>query len=251
MSKRRSSKRRRKRRIAKGIIRFGIIALLVVILFSVFTLENVTTKGNVHESADDIVALACERPIAGNTLLCVLMNHNRAIKGNGFVESIDAQYGKRNQVRIVVTERKMTGCFLYGGKYWYTDSKGVVQASLPSLKEGDGIAPVTGLSLHTEPVIGEILPVSRTRVFVLLDTMRTLTDLYRIPPDEIRFDKNGSMDLIYKQVTVRIGDGTNLADRMEELAGILKVMDTSQAGTLHLENYDATQGQVIFDGLVR
>ena len=247
MSKKRSSKKRRQRRLAKGVIRVFILLFFLLIFFSVFQLKNVTTKGNVHESADDILALASGRPILGNTLLCIVMNHHRQIKADGFVESLDAVYVNRNTVRILVTERKMTGYVEYQGRYWYISAEGTVEASLTAPKKGDEISPVTGLLLHTEPRIGSVLPVSRTRSFVLLDSLKTLTDLYAISPDEIQFHKDGTMNLIYGHVTVCIGDGTNLADRMEELAGILKVMDTSVAGTLHLEKYDASVNHVIFD----
>lgn len=247
MSRRRSSKRRRQRCIAKAVIRVFLLVLLCLVFFACFQLKSVTTKGNVHETADDIVALAQTRPIAQNTLLCILFNHNRTIRQHGFVESINAVYVNRNQVRITVTEKKITGYVESGGKFWYIDSSGTVEASLAKTKKGDGIPPVTGLHLHTEPELGSVLPVSRTRSFVLLDSLKTLTDLYGIAPDEVRFTDDGNMSLIYGSVTVMTGDGTNLADRMEELAGILKVMDTSVAGTLHLENYDASSNHIIFD----
>jgi cell division protein FtsQ len=244
MSKRRSDRYRGIRRFLTFLAALFAVCTLIYLLFP---LRQVVTTGNIHESADEVTALLMSRPVCGNVLLAKLLNTNRTIKNGGFIESIDAQITGRTSLRVTVTEKRMVGYVTDKNGCWYFDSQGLVGAMQKKPTEGDGISPVEGLKLLSDPAVGSLLPTAGSKAFVILDTLRSMSDLYQIPPDKIIFHEDGTFSIDYGKVEVLMGDGTNLDGRMRELKGILNAMDDSYAGTLHLEDFTGTEDHVIFD----
>jgi cell division protein FtsQ len=250
MSTRRSERlraRRRKRRARRILLVVVILAVLTGIFFLAFPLNTVVVSGNVHESADRITELVLERPSAGNTVLAWLMNRNRKISGEEFVSSIQTEIVSSEKIRVHVTEKRLTGYVKSGKKLYYIGKDGTILADSAKPWEKDHIPEIDGLELLTDVRKGETLPIRGTKPFVLLDNLKSLTDFYRIPPDRITFSPENDMTLHYGNVEALLGNGTNLEDRVKQLAGILKEMDSNWSGTLHLENYSSSQGQVVFD----
>lgn len=250
MSGRRSETRRRRRRRRKRILRWAavlvIIALIAVFLYVSFPLEKVVSSGSRHESPEQITALVTDGPVFDNTLLALLWNRDRNIKSEGFVEKLRAEMTDHRTLLVKVTERRMCGCVLEDGKYWYFDGSGRVQAKKNSLTKGDHIPEIRGLALTKTPEIGQTLPASRRKNLVLLDSLKSLCDLYKVYPDRVTFE-NSDMTLTIGSIDVKMGDGSNLELRTRTLAGILKAMKNKMSGTLHLEKYDRSSTQAVFD----
>lgn len=251
MSTRRSEYRRRRhrrrRKIRRVLVTLIVLAALAGIFFLMYPLETVVVSGNIHESAGHITDLVLDAPCGGNTVLAFLMNRNRNISGDDFVESLHAELTSRNSIRVRVTEKRMTGYVKVGKQYCYIGRRGTVLLLSSRTWKGDGIPEVDGFELLTDVHKGETLPIRGTKPFVLLDNLKSLSDFYGITPDKVTFSDDYSMTLHYGNVQVLMGSGANLEDRMKQLAGILKKMDNTWSGTLHLENYNGTQNQVIFD----
>lgn len=247
MSTRRSERRRKRRRIRRILVLFSILAVLVVIFFLAFPLQTVIVNGNVHESAESITGIMMERPTAGNTVLAWLMNRNRSVSGQAFVSSLDAELVSSDTIRVTVTEKRLTGYVRSGKRYYYIGKDGTVETESSKTWENDGIPEIEGLELLTDIQVGDVLPIRGTKPFVLLDNLKSLTDFYDISPEKVTFSEENFMTLQYGNVQVCLGTGTNMEDRIKQLAGILKEMDSSWSGTLHLENYNGTQSQIVFD----
>ncbi len=249
MSRKKSKKRRRRRSriFTKILALIAVLALLIGGFFSVFQLQSLIVTGNTHVSADEVMSIALSRPTAGNTVLTRLMNTKRTISGTGFVERLDAEIEDRSTVTITVTEHRFVGVLESGGSYWYLLSDGTVQANAKERAASEEIPLVEGLELNTAIQLGSVLPIQGTRPFVLLDSLKGMFELHDITPEKVVFASDGTVSLIYGEVTVLIGDGTNLEKRMEALAGILEEMDDSYSGTLHLESYDQSKNAIVFD----
>lgn len=246
-SERQKARRRKRRRVLRILMTVFCLAALTGIFFLAFPLRTVTVRGNIHESAERITELVLERPYAGNTVLAWLMNRDRTISGEDFVSSVQAEIVSSDTIRIHVTEKRITGYVRSGHEYYYIGKDGTVLVAGTKKWTGDNIPRVTGLELLTKVKKGETLPIRGTKPFVLLDSLKSLTDFYRIPPDSISFSEDYAMTLHYGNVSVLLGSGSNLEERMKQLSGILKEMDENMSGTLHLENYTSSQGQVVFD----
>lgn len=223
-----------------------IVLLAVVFLYVSFPLEKVVSSGSRHESPEKITSYVTDGPVFGNTLLAFLWNRDRNIRSDGFVENLKAEMTDHRTLEVKVTERRMCGCVLEDGKYWYFDGTGKVEAERSALTKGDHIPEVKGMTLTKTPEVGRRLPVSRRKNLVLLDSLKSLCDLYGIYPDSVTFDRS-DMTLAVGSVDVKMGDGSNLELRMRTLSGILKAMKKGMSGTLHLEEYDRSSTQAVFD----
>lgn len=238
--------RRRRRRRFPFVIT-GICATLVS-LGLIFQLSYVTVRGSVHNSAETVSDIVCRDYMLNNTLLIRLFNADRKIRGEGFIRSVNVTITNVHAIRIDVTEKKLVGCVLDDGIYWYFDSSGTVEARADSLKDGDGIPFAEGLALATEPVYGEKLPVSGSTPVVILTAIRERISGGLAQPDKVVFSDDGTAALAYGDVTVLLGDGTDIDMRLEKLMKIIDILtEGSYSGTLHLENYDGSQTGIIFD----
>lgn len=225
----------------------GICAILVS-LELVFQLSYVSVRGSVHNSAEAVSDIVCKDYMLNNTLLIRLFNVNRKIRGEGFISSVNVTITKVHAIRIDVTEKKLAGCVQYDGTCWYFDSSGIVQAEAEKCTDGDGIPLAEGLALTTAPVWGEKLPVDSAAPIQSLSILRESIAAGLKQPDRAVFSDDGTMSLVYGDVTVLLGKGTSLALRLEKLAKIIDILtDGTYRGTLHLENYDGSQAGIIFD----
>lgn len=249
MSGKRSKRRRRRRSRAlfRAFGRLSALAAAVLLFLYVFQLQSLLIRGNMHVSTDEIKSVVLTAPTLGNTILTKLFNTNRSIPGSGFIDRIDASIQDRGTVKIQVTEHRFVGVLHEAETYWYIMPNGTAQASAKKRAAGEQLPLIEGLELNASVTLGSVLPISGTRPFVLLDSLKSQTELYGIVPETVVFREDGSMALMYKDVTVLIGDGTNLDGRVRELAGILKKMDGAYSGTLHLENFERSGSPIVFD----
>lgn len=225
-----------------------LLAALILTLYLGFPLRHVVVSGTMHHEASVITNLVLERPVADNTLLAVLLNHERQISQFGFVESINAEIESRDTIRVEVTERSFIGCVFAEDKWWYFDSAGQVMACASRKLDGEQIPPVTGLLLSQTPQLGQQLPTTNTRAVSMLSVLATMTETNgELCPDEAIFDDDNRLVLRYGSVKVQVGSGEKLDMRLRKLEEVLNTVLNGYTGTLHLETYDGSQAGLIFD----
>ena len=66
-------------------------------------------------------------------------------------------------------------------------------------------------------------------------------------PDMVTFDGKSSMTLTYGDITVLLGTGEKLELRIRKMGEVLPAIEGKYKGTLHLETYDGSQSNLIFD----
>lgn len=224
------------------------LAAAVVSLALVFQLKHVNVEGNVHNTPDEVLTLMKQCPTGDNTLLMALMNNGRTFPGEGFISSFKVSITSVSSVTVTVVEKKFVGVFRDNKTYWYFDRNGIVQARSSALKDGDGIPYVTGLEPDREITMGEKLPVSPLKTsLAMLDSLRDRIDQGLDSPDSAGFSDDGSLTLVYGDVSVQLGNGSHIGLRLAKLADILPILKRDNyAGTLHLENYDGSQKNIVF-----
>ena len=246
--RRRSSKQERRKKRRSRILGFMILTAAVLFFLLFFRLKVVHVTGNRHNSAEDVTKILLTKPTVENTLLTKLFNTRRSIPDPGFIESIDVRVLNRSEIRAFVTERMFVGCIKFGDLYWYFESDGKVMASTGERLPGDGIPYVTGISLKSDIKMGEVLPAVGSKQFSMLGILRHRIEANRrLEPDEAFFSEDGSLSLIYGNVTVLLGNGEKLELRLEELQDVLPTILNGYSGVLHLENYDGSQQGLVFD----
>ncbi len=244
MSKRKSD--RRKRSGGKWFFLL-LIVLVVLILAGVFQLNNIVVRGNVHVTADEVMEVVLSRPTGGNTILAKLFNTGRNINGSGFIDELNAEITDRSTLTVTVTEHDFTGVVHEDDSYWYIVTDGTVQAKASDRATQEDVPEIEGLEFSSELTLGSMLPIKGSKVFSLLDSLKRITKLYEIIPEKVIFAEDYTMSLIYGEVTVKIGDGTNLEGKIKELASILEEMNGEYSGTLHLEKFEKSGNPIVFD----
>ena len=69
---------------------------------------------------------------------------------------------------------------------------------------------------------------------------------YEIKSDKIYFDKNNQMTLYFENIRVRLGDISNIDDKIIRLKAILPELE-GECGILRMENYDENMKNITFN----
>lgn len=119
------------RRLAAGIFRAFLICLTGAFIFAAAAcgLQDVTIKGNYHESDEEILSLLGRGPFAHNTVFLYLFNRGRKVGGNTFVDTLTVDLDTRNSITVNVNEKKLIGYVEYDDRYWYFNRSGLILVS--------------------------------------------------------------------------------------------------------------------------
>jgi cell division protein FtsQ len=159
------------------------------------------------------------------------------------VEKMSVDCVSPDTVKIIVYEKSVAGYVEYLGKYMYFDKDGIVVESAEEPTEG--IPQVTGLNFDYV-VLYEKLPVANDEIFQdILDITQLLTK-YEISADKIYFDQDEEMTLYFEDIRVRLGDSSNIDDKIISLKAILPQLE-GQKGVLRMENYDESVKSITFN----
>ena len=156
--------------------------------------------------------------ILDNSFLLSLKYRNQVIENIPFVETIDVEITGNDSVRIVVYEKSLAGCVSYLGSYMYFDRDGIVVES--SSERSVGVPEVTGLT-YGFVTLYQQLPVENENIFKEILTITQLLDKYEVEADKIYFDHKYFVTLYFGQARVRLGDSTNLDEKIMQLAVIV------------------------------
>lgn len=158
-----------------------------------------------------------------------------------FVEKYEIDYVDRQTARVVVHEKRVTGCVVIMGRYMFFDKDGIVVES--SSERIPGIPVVTGLEFN-EIVLYQKLSVQKQSLFDTILQLTRLMEQKEIQVQEIAFDSNYEVTLYAGDITVLLGKKTNYDEEMNALAGMLAVMG-ERTGMLDMRNYSRENGEVI------
>ena len=115
-------------------------------------------------------------------------------------------------------EKAVAGYIEYLGKYMYFDKDGIIVES--SDQKTAGIPQITGLEFNYV-VLHERLPIENTEIFQSILDITQLLEKYEISAEKIYFDKNQQMTLYFENIRVRLGDISNIDDKITRVKTIL------------------------------
>lgn len=231
---------KKKRVLNYKLIRLCVLGLIVVfIILGIFffihacEITDITVRGNIHYTADEIKEIVMDDKLSYNSILLSLKYRHKPVKDIPFVERIDVEVENNHSVNIIVYEKALAGYVNYLGSYMYFDKDGIVVEG--SNSKTVGIPEVTGLSFD-HIAIYEKLPVKDENVFQEILDMTKLLGKYEISADKIQFDSNMDMTLYFGNVRVTLGDKKNLDEKVMRLPYMLPSLE-GESGVLHLENF--------------
>ena len=213
-----------------AVLLFFCIILLVM---DYCTVETITVEGNVHYSNDEIVDMVIKNRIDRNSIYLFLKYRKKGIEGIPFIEKMSVDIVAPDTIKITVYEKAVAGYIEYLGKYMYFDKDGIIVES--SDQKTAGIPQITGLEFNYV-VLHESLPIENTEIFQSILDITQLLEKYEISAEKIYFDKNQQMTLYFENIRVRLGDISNIDDKITRVKAILPELE-GQKGILRMENY--------------
>ena len=207
------------------------------------TVKNVYVEGNLHYTEQEVKDMVMQGPLGNNSWYLSMKYRKKGLVGIPFIEKMSVDIMSPDTIKITVYEKAVAGYIEYLGKYMYFDKDGIIVET--SDVKTAGIPQVTGLQFDYV-VLHERLPIENDTMFQsILDITQLLTK-YEISIDKIYFDQNNQMTLYFENIRVRLGDISNIDDKIMRLKAILPELE-GQKGILRMENYEDGMKNITFN----
>ena len=240
-------KKKKRRGVFLGLLTFILGIVIIVFAFLLlFHIQKIEVKGNKYCTENDVIGWLREDKYAVNSVY-VWWKYNKAdVKQLPVVESSKISFRAPWAIRVTVKEKEISGYIDYNNQYLYFDKDGT--AVLSTVEKIDSAAYIEGMEVDASKVkLGKVLPVSDKNVFKRIVEISQLLVKYELSPDRITCS-GSDLNLYFGNVEVLLGK-TNYEVRLAQVPPILQKLTEQypdKQGTLHLENYDATDKAVRF-----
>lgn len=231
-----------KRRWIKMLLLIGVLFLAAVLIwgYNLFRLKHITYEGLTRysereftEQLQDSFLMTC------TPFFC--LHHSVSKTEIPFIETYEINYVDRNSVRIVVYEKRVTGCISLMGGYLYFDKDGIVVES--SDRRIEGIPLVEGLEFD-EIILYQKLQIQKQSLFNTILELTRLMEKNGIEVEKISFSSDYQVTLYCGTLEVLLGKRDSYDEQMNALKGILAAAN-GRSGTLDMRNYSKENKEVI------
>lgn len=231
----------------KKIIISIIVALLLLVtilgLLFLPSLEEVTMKGNTYYEKESLLPKLLAGFERKNTILAYLkLKYDKEIS-IPFIDGIDVDFTGLHSLTIGVYEKEVIGCLAYMGEYVCFDKDGIMVGSAVDKREN--IPLVEGIK-YKEAVFNKAITTDNDEVFNLILNITQLINKYGIKIDKIEFAEDLSLKLYSDNIKILLGKRKHFDEQLSNLPSLLPDLKGLR-GILHMEDYSATKGRVIFN----
>ena len=228
--------------VKQMLVILGVLTLLAAGIwgYNSFRLKEITVEGLSRYTKDEFINKLESDILFGLTPVYCLQD-SLTQKNIPFVEKYEIEYMDRHTARIVVHEKRVTGCVIVMGRYMFFDKDGIVVESADSLLEG--VPVITGLKFD-EIVLYKKLNVQKQSLFDTILELTRLAEQKNIITNEISFDSNYAVTLYLDDITVLLGKRTSYDEQINALSGILESLQ-GRTGVIDMQNYSKENGEVI------
>lgn len=227
--------------VKQMMVILGVLALLAagIWFFNNYRLKNVTIDGLTRYTKDEFLQKMEDGfPFVLTPVYC--LQDSLMQKKIPFVEKYEIEYVDGHTARILVHEKRVTGCVIVMGRYMFFDKDGIVVETADSRL--NGVPVITGLKFN-EIVLFQQLNIQKQSLF---DTILELTRLIEdksIVVNEISFSSNYEVTLHLENFTVLLGKRTSYDEQLSALKGILDSLQ-GRNGTVDMRNYSKENDDV-------
>ena len=214
-----------------GLAVGAILLAGIIFFFSFFHVTHVEVMENTHYSKKELKKMILTGAFSSNSILAPITCSKAKVENVPYVESYSVSRSGRNSIVIGVKEKNVVGCIPYLDSYIYFDRNGKFIES--SRTRDESVPYFEGITVK-KTVMNEKLPIKDAvlNTAVALSTIFAKNDM---TPDYIELDEDYSINLIYGDMTVKLGKDRYLEDKMNRTIAILPQI-TGEKGILHMEN---------------
>lgn len=245
LREKRRKKKKRKIRLIIALILLIILAALALIVWQVYRVKEVIVEGNEHYSKEQIEKFVLDDEYSWNSLYVYLKYRFMEMEQVPFVDTMEISLEDPKTLKIYVYEKETIG-YLYISSIdqnAFFDKDGFVVETSKEMIEG--IPRVEGLNCD-KVVLYEKLPIKDKDILRSLLSASQSLKKNGVVPDEIWFEENGNLNLIYGDIKVLLGGGDKLTNKILRLSYILPQLE-GKKGVLHVENWTENTTDIIFD----
>lgn len=244
------ARKRKKRRNTLILLSISVcfIALIVVLVTQVYTVQKVTVVGNELYTDAQIEDIVLCDDYSWSTLYVYLKYRLFQEEQLPFVDSMKVGMSLTNphELSVEVYEKGILG-YLYISainQNAYFDKDGFVVET--SQKIIEDVPKIEGLVCDSV-VLYEKLPLANDISLKNLLALTQLLQKYEIKADSLRYEEAaGEMTVFCDKITIQVGNADNLTQKIMRLQYILPQLD-GKSGTLHLENWTSETTDIIFE----
>lgn len=153
-----------------------------------------------------------------------------------FVETYDMETLSPTEYKITIYEKSVVGYIEYMGSNMYFDKDGIVVES--STKKLENVPLISGID-YDYIVLHQKLPVENEKVFTVLLDVTQCIEKYEITTENIDIDNDFKIKIRIGQVTVNLGDSTDLNEKIKDLSDIIPTL-VDEKGVLDMSVYNTT-----------
>ncbi len=222
-----------------------LLLVLAAVLFLVFGfhVNSVVVSGNSHFAAGEIAEDFIGDFPSDNSLYLLW----RYRKGNppdsmAYLESLNVSLKSPGTIRLKVAEKPLAGYF-DTGNYIYFDNSGVVLEVTRELYEG--IPLIKGITIGEVTLFQKVPTQSSAQLRTILSLLELL-DYQELEADEIVFGEDSQITVVIGKIQAELGQDEYLEEKVANLNAVLKTMDGTERGTLHLENVTGKNEDITF-----
>ena len=225
-----------------GLAVGAILLAGIIFFFSFFHVTHVEVMENTHYSKKELKKMILTGAFSSNSILAPITCSKAKVENVPYVESYSVSRSGRNSIVIGVKEKNVVGCIPYLDSYIYFDRNGKFIES--SRTRDEDVPYFEGITVK-KTVMNEKLPIKDAvlNTAVALSTIFAKNDM---TPDYIELDEDYSLNLIYGDITVKLGKDRYLEDKMNRTIAILPQI-TGEKGILHMENITESSKTVTFE----
>lgn len=217
----------------------AVILLLTLAILSI-NITKIQVTGNKKYSSQQIESILFKDRWDKNSLFFYLKNRFQPHQDIPFVEDYEIVFQRPTEIEIIIYEKSVVGYVTYMNSCMYFDKDGIIVESTNSRLAG--IPRITGLEFG-RIVLNCALPVENQQIFEHIMNLTQVLSIYEINVDQIYFDHLGNASLIMDELEVHLGSNKDINGKISELHDMLPKL-TGLAGTLKLDNYEETKGDV-------
>ena len=246
--------RKKYKRRKRGCLSKILIVLLILCIFAgggiYFILHNFKVDNIVFAGTDKYTEDELKEYIFGQDFFSLNMlkldydiRNSEKVK-IPFIETYEIELDYPDTVKVTMYEKSIVAYVLYKENYMYFDKDGIIVESSKELLEG--VPKIGGLEFNSI-VLHSVLPVDEEKVFnTILNLSQYLSD-YELVIDEIFFNEDYSIVLYMDEITVNLGKGDNLSEKLHELKQMVKNGKlTGLSGTLYMEEFNEDTDYIRF-----
>ena len=245
-------KNAKKSRIGKRIRLIVISAalILVMLFLLLFRITDVIVTGNDRYSDQEIRDLCLNEGSFTNSVLFYLFNRRIETEDVPLLDYIDTIYVDRNTIQLRAHEKLTIGMYRVGDKVCCIDQDGVVIEILDfEGSEALNLPLISGLT--SKGTVGQVIEIPDYSVLNALQALKSSFDKFDLTPQSIDIVKDAedrnSYVLHFGNVTVQMGIDRYLEEKMRRVAAIVPQL-AGKTGVLHMENFDESTENIVFDG---